>query len=264
MYMGGYAWLTFIDSDDFISSNYIENLLILTKTHELNFIHAGYTNYDDDSANESIEQEYAPIVSEDKTFLLEKVRGLLPSKLFSSMLIEKIGLRFDENIRIAEDMIFTIEYIRHVDRYAFCSEFGYYYRRHRDSLTRSHKRGYLESLACFDHFYKAISEYKKTYSIDFSEVRDKQLARSVLHNAFALYSNNYPRKERLIRLSSDFSNQKLTLLKNGSMGLINNILASLLLHKQYILFDVITSFLFSIKTKLQTIIYVTQKTYKKK
>lgn len=247
---GGVKWITFIDSDDFVANDYIQNLLKQTKEDsELDFVQGGCTNYRDSSSTYDIEQEYESVISNDKADLLERMRGLLHSKLFLAALIEKIGLRFDERIRIAEDMIFTIEYIRHVNKYAFCSERGYYYRRHSSSATQSQKREYAEMLVGFRLFYKVVTDYKNAHSIRRSEVRDKQLSRYVLNTMFALYRNAYSRKERLNRLRTDFTRQDLSLLKHGNPNKVSNILAKLLRYRQYILFDLIVWGLFTIRKR---------------
>ena len=247
--MGGVKWVTFIDSDDFISEDFINNLLKpAVENDDLDFVQGGCTNYYNDSSKYSIEQQYESIIDNDKKLLLDKVRGLTFSKLFSLAIIEENYLRFDEQVRVAEDMIFTIEYIWYVDKYAFSNECGYYYRRHNGSITQSHKREYAEALICFRHFYKAVADYKVEFSIDCSEIRDRQMGEYLLNAIFILYRNHYPRKERLHRLRTDFSSQELLVLKSGIPNQIKNVLAKILIYRQYALFDVIASLLFSIKS----------------
>lgn len=250
----GFKWLTFIDADDFISVDFIEKLLKPTfENGDLDFVHGGCTNYWDKESRYSVEQYYAPITSRDKRKLLEGIRGLLHAKLFSAGLVEAVGLRFDEKVRIAEDLIFSIEYIRYVNKYAFCEERGYFYRRHASSTTQSVKCDYDSALACFKHFYKAVKDYKTEYSITDSKVRDEQLARYIMETVFALYRNAYPRRERLYRLRVDFCDQELLLLKKGIPNKSKNALAKILMTKKYILFDTLVAFLFASKSKMQQV-----------
>ena len=249
---GGYKWLTFIDSDDFISTDFLENLLKPTiENNDLDFVHGGCTNYWNKENQYTVEQDYESTISMDKILLLEKIRGLLPSKLFSATIVEKIRLRFDERVKIAEDMIFTIEYIRHVDKYSFIEEKGYFYRRYSGSATQSSvNRDYTSQLACFKHFNQAVSDYKDAYSIEHSEIRDMQLGESIVRTAINLYRGLYPRKERLNRLHSDFNVNELSLLKYVTRNKMEKILANILKNRHYRLFDAITSMLFYIKNIL--------------
>lgn len=244
----GIKWITFIDSDDFISTDFISNLFKPVKeNNNLDFVQGGCTNFYNESSLYSVEQQYQPIVDNNKKLLLDKIRGLSFSKLFSITIVKDYGLRFDERIKVAEDMIFTIEYIRYVDKYAFSNECGYYYRRHSDSITQSHKREYTETLMCFKHFYKAVTNYKITYSISNSNIRDKQITESLLNTVFTLYRNHYPRQERLYRLRTDFNGIVLSI---NDISIFKKLLIKILLSKSYILFDVIMSFLSCIKNKI--------------
>lgn len=47
--------------------------------------------------------------------------------MFRKAILEANGIRFNEKIKYAEDMMFTLDYIHYVDRYAFVDTTGYYY-----------------------------------------------------------------------------------------------------------------------------------------
>jgi hypothetical protein len=80
----------------------------------------------------SINQSYEYYIGDDKNILLQKLRGLPFSKLFRLENVKHwsdgLPLRFDEKMKIAEDMAFTLDYILHITKYCFIPEVGYYYR----------------------------------------------------------------------------------------------------------------------------------------
>ena len=125
-------YVLFLDSDDFISHTYIEGLYApIAKGEQLDLVHGGCTNWKNGKPA-GINQLYEDYIGDEPDIVFEKFRGLTFSKLFR---LENVktwadgqGLRFDENMRIAEDMAFTLDYLLTVKRYAFVSEVGYYYR----------------------------------------------------------------------------------------------------------------------------------------
>ena len=140
-------WVTFIDSDDFISPTFLEGLYKpIMQDEQLDFVHGGCTNWND-GKNAGINQQYKDYVGKDPVKVFIEYRGLIVSKLFRLDIINHRNcgspLRFDERMRIAEDMVFTTEYLLKTQKYALVSEVGYYYRilmtfvNKKQSLTQS-------------------------------------------------------------------------------------------------------------------------------
>lgn len=111
-------WIYFCDADDELFENALEVLVAQTEIPGVNFVMAGYETYDDkgnliysqperEELNLSIEQ------------CLENMfhpwfycyQGYLWTKLFKRENIERIGLRFNENIYFNEDRLFCVQYL---------------------------------------------------------------------------------------------------------------------------------------------------------
>lgn len=239
-------WCSFIDSDDYISEDFFINLFEpLNADDEIDFVHGGYTNCNADGIIISIEQQYESIINSNKSFLLDNSRGLLPSKLFRKSIIDKRQLKFYENVKIAEDQIFTIEYLTDIKKYAFVRERGYIYRRHSMSATKSLKRNYIEALSSYRHLSNAVDLYIRNYKIQRPIYRDRQLAKSLFETILLLYRNGTLKQYRLEHIKRDFSTEEIKQLKY--IGGRRMILSYLLSEGFYGIFDIIVSIIFKVK-----------------
>ncbi len=113
-------WITFVDSDDFLSENYLLNFLPNNFADVLLALQPTYTY---------IGNSIKPIVhfNNDRTFvslrscsdyyLIDNILnyGTISGKLYNRNAILKFGLKFDENIENHEDSIFFYEYMSHID-----------------------------------------------------------------------------------------------------------------------------------------------------
>ena len=61
--------------------------------------------------------------------------GVLWNKLYRRDILERYGIRMDENISYSEDMIFNLEYLLHVENIAILKAPVYYYQYTKGSLV---------------------------------------------------------------------------------------------------------------------------------
>lgn len=210
-------WITFVDADDMISPSFLGNLLIpVMKDTELDFVHGGCSNWKDGKPS-GINQTYEDFIGNDPGIIFDKFRGLIVSKLFR---LENIrlwnngsSLRFDEKMKIAEDMAFTLDYLITVRKYAFVSEIGYYYRMdNTTSATHLIKHDTFENeLSGFSHLYKSTFNYIDLFSLDeaISHKRIEQRAVELLTILNLLYDGEFSRTNRITTiktLMSQYSN----------------------------------------------------------
>lgn len=154
-------WLTFIDSDDWIAPDFIASLMApIMANPALDFIHGGCQNYQE-NVGYSINQRYDYYSGEDACVLLNQFRGLVVSKLFKKSIISNFNLHFDEQMKIAEDYVFTLDYLAFVRRYCFIESTGYFYRYRPNSATKSGKRREAkEQLAGLAHHITSLQNYQ--------------------------------------------------------------------------------------------------------
>ena len=154
------AWLTFIDGDDWIAPDFLASMYAPVQADlSLDFVHAGCRNYVE-GVGYSINQQYAFEQSSDPVVLMNRFRGLIVSKLFKNSIIRERQLRFDEQMKIAEDYAFTLDYLAFVHRYCFVEATGYFYRLRSGSATQSAKRRDVqEQLAGLAHHIASLTAY---------------------------------------------------------------------------------------------------------
>lgn len=201
-------WVTFIDSDDFISSSFLGGLIQpLTLDDTIEFVHGGCMNWTSDGTT-SCNQEYTLYIGDDPLLVFKQSRGLVISKLFRLSILKANGrnceIRFDERMKIAEDLAFTIDYISIINKYAFVPEVGYFYRRDSStSITRS-----LSSIP-FDvrlhqckHLCDSVENYISKFSLSTKDCSNtlSQRGRDLLRCVLSLYEteSEYYEREQII------------------------------------------------------------------
>lgn len=235
-------WVTFVDSDDFISATFLENLYapIASGLH-VDFIQAGCTNYIDDKQS-SIEQEYNYYYDSNPIYVFNNFRGLTSSKLFRLDIIRACHLYFDEQMRTAEDMAFTLDYLLHINSYCFIPEVGYYYRRHKKSLTQiTTSYHYSTMMVEFKHISCAIDNYIKKYQLpkEAQLFRKSQIAERLFATLRTLYCNRFSFSMRIYHLKTDFSGEERNVLLNLQAPFLKKVIAAMYVKKLYLLFDFI-------------------------
>lgn len=250
-------WVTFIDADDFIDKSYIEGLFRpIAEGISVDFVHGGCMNFKN-GRKTSINQHYAYFVGDDKGKLFSTFRGLVVSKLFKMEIIKSFKLQFDESMIIAEDMAFALDYLFHINRYAFVPETGYYYRT--DSVSSvTHKTkpiSYAQAHHSFMHLYNSTIQYIETYNISNrdAEIRLEQRATQFLSMIQSLYRESSFKKSSRIELIKNELDSKVFLLdyiKDRPRCFLS---CFLLMNKWFRLFDtlqLIIVFLKDVKSKV--------------
>lgn len=248
------GWVTFIDADDFITPTFIEGLLApISQGEQLDFVHGGCTNWVAGKEAE-LNHSYSSYIGEDPIKLINNIVGYIVTKLFRLDIIKNKLLKFDEKIKFAEDMAFTLDYILAVKRYAFVSETGYYYRRDNlTSATNKRKISYLELRHTSQHIYNSALAYIHSKKLSESSVTQRlaQVADLQFETILNLYRIYVPKVQRLHTLKKDWTGTHTSCLKHLKKGKIKNFLAKLIFYKQFHLFDIIASTIMTQKYRNQ-------------
>ena len=247
-------WITFIDSDDFISPDRLEALMSCTNSNaNIDIVFGGCTNYVDGKISD-IEQHYFDHISTDMVEILNRFRGLMHTKLINADLLsngeEGNPFRFDVKSKI-EDMVFTLSILRKVNTVYFCSDNGYYYRRdNATSLTKMmSKWTYEQYLYDWKLCYSYYIQICKRCCLDplSLEHRRSDMGASILSVINTLYYSEYSHSLRVKHIKEDFSEDEINYLhfckKSNLVTWFGNVL---LLKKKYIYFDICKSIYFNV------------------
>ena len=168
----------FIDSDDWLESNAIEEFVSCMK-EDVDVVVAGASVEDEggDTASgiEGLRKKYAQKWSgvfflDDS--LIKDMTVVVWDKLFRSDIIRNNGIIFPEG-RKFEDTSFTVEYLVHSKKVFFTQKRLYHYVRRPMSITTRNYNDYSDKLYVFDHLYKRLegfgllNKYKNTLSFHY-------------------------------------------------------------------------------------------------
>lgn len=134
-------YLIFVDSDDWVSSVYVEELLPINGE---DLVHGGYTCVVDGVVEDC--SFYTEHISE-RSQWIERFREtwskgplMAPwSNCYKRKTIEKYDIRFDATIDISEDQLFNLEYLQHCNKVRYAENYNYFYTMQKDgSLMNKH------------------------------------------------------------------------------------------------------------------------------
>ena len=197
-------WVTFVDADDFVGEGYLQGLIEpLLEGNKLDFVHGGCTNYENGRIT-TVNQEYEYYIGEDKGRLFRSFRGLVVSKLFRTSILREKELLFDEGMKIAEDMAFTMDYLFFVNSYAFVPEKSYYYRRDNENSATHKKKWheYDQYRQSFIHLYQATVDYTHKFGIKENnyQLRYEQRANHYYEMLRSLYHDSHITRKKRIQI----------------------------------------------------------------
>ena len=246
-------WVSFIDADDIVHNRFLEGMYMpLLNGESVDFVHGGCFNMKGGKIT-SINQSYNNYVDSDPSYVISNLRGLVFSKLFRLSNIKNSSLYFDERMKIAEDMAFTIDYMLTVRKYAFVSEIGYYYRvDNMDSATRTKRiLPYHMQKQSFLHLYSSINNYLQKFNLSEKQmlIRYQQLAHQLQDLIKSMYLLEWSRNDRINEISALLNSDYSKVLKYSSSGFIIKVLNILLLTHNVLIYDFIMSLIYSLRLK---------------
>lgn len=210
-------WINFIDSDDWISPDYLEKLMQDTPIADLTFW--GFTIHNPDGS----QTEYKP--TEQNAYGKKNIESVLAylkqnqqqieylgytwNKLFKTSIIKEKKIRFIENLSTREDEIFTLSYASQINSIKVKSSLSYNYRNLESGLT--HKR---KSTNEYSVLIKHLTEILYQYS-------NKQLLlaeeNSILIHLFNALITDKPFSKSWFRLINKFIHKGNLLKQQGNI-----------------------------------------------
>ena len=185
-------YVTFIDSDDWISDTHIENLYKVAKENRADVVLGGHTEADssilktvrkhrlastthkDDAITDTI---LLPLIGADDHYPSDiQMDSSSCMNLYAVCVIRKHGLQFvsEWNV-VAEDLFFNIDFLYHSDCVTISEEVGYYYYQNRQSISRKYQP---ERFVRTVRYYHLLREKANAYG--FLDQAEYRIGRSYL------------------------------------------------------------------------------------
>lgn len=147
-------WLYFVDSDDWLAENAISNICRQINSHPNAdmLLFDAYKN----NANREVPWEHfdsEKIISEQsdiralqrEVLYFHKTPLAAPwDKVFSHLFLTENKIKFQENLKVLDDMIFNVEVFGAAKEIAYCKDKIYHYRYVTSSITNSYKPDRVE------------------------------------------------------------------------------------------------------------------------
>lgn len=148
-------YLIFIDADDYVEKNYIEELV-----HEIglgeDLVCCGYVDisrYGTVLCNDFEKSDFSRegLVS----CILRGTGGVLWGKIFKTSIVKHNNIQLDEELFMCEDMIFVLQYAKYVNSWSTLQKHLYYYDRlNENSISKRINDEYLNN---YEKFFKSLN-----------------------------------------------------------------------------------------------------------
>jgi glycosyltransferase involved in cell wall biosynthesis len=190
-------WLCFIDSDDYVEKNHLEELVADIEDNVDFIMHGkhGLPKY-------SQSNYYFKIVDTDnKQELFEEIKispnGQVYSKLFRYAIIKKYNISFPEDVKLCEDVLFVLKYLSKVDKLKFRNIITYHYIYHKNSLYSRQVLNYQSNYVGFKKFNNILYHDFNLSTIDTYTHLKRTYFNFLFRAMDALHLNGYSKSERL-------------------------------------------------------------------
>ena len=203
-------WLAFIDADDWIEENYIEELLKNT-SKEIDIVQCGYNRMVGDK-KEKTNCEGKDILHGKDEFLIKCLNpqtayGLSHMKIIRKSIINEI--RFNEKIVVCEDALFNIEISKNLNKFKMIKQPLYNYRINQNSVVKKYDGNYSIK---YENSLKIIFDYLKNNYSDNNLIKQNYYNFSVYH--LMLIAVNYcfnpsNKEKRKVRQLSNICNKPI-------------------------------------------------------
>jgi glycosyltransferase involved in cell wall biosynthesis len=242
------TYICFVDADDYVKPDFVENLYGLTKKYQAELAICGFTELKN---GEIISETRGDIQIMTQAEAMENLlkqtsfRGYVWNKMFAIDIIKKNNVYFDESLAVWEDVLFVFTYIKYIRKIAYnpISMYNYVFW---ESST-SHQRDHLEvversysAIMAKDEILKLIPHEYDKVKRQF-DVRYVQSALSVLRNVgYVKLDFNSKFYKRSIEILREHGKRMLPYLSSKECLLV----------KMFIINPAILLLLYRIKSKI--------------
>lgn len=164
-------FINFIDSDDYVESDYLASFEMLNLSEEIDIVFCGMVADYKNGTKHAMRLPVMQCMGKDNiAAFVYKIHSLgmigwVCNKIYRTHIIKENNLSFDSSIRIREDQIFTLEYLHYIKGAKSTDAAKYHYVIHEGSLISASKN-YIEyqkiALRVLENF-RYFSEHKELW-----------------------------------------------------------------------------------------------------
>lgn len=141
-------YITFIDSDDYIESNYIEALLDAIQKNKRDIVCCGYNDISEYGIVKHTDFMEKNDITKNQ-FLYDVCQGtggVLWNKIFKKDILDKYNIKMEKDIFMCEDLIFVLRYGSHCNSFGYIDKYLYNYNRlNSSSISTNISKDYINN-----------------------------------------------------------------------------------------------------------------------
>jgi glycosyltransferase involved in cell wall biosynthesis len=126
-------YIAFVDADDWLEPEYLNELVNDIVTNEADLVCVGYYDYSVYAKRLAVHdfKEKGSVLKAEEMMhgLLSGTAGVPWAKLYRKSIIDQFKIRFNEKIKMSEDLVFNLEYISNCKKIIINEFYGYNYNR---------------------------------------------------------------------------------------------------------------------------------------
>ncbi|MCR8916920.1 glycosyltransferase family A protein [Bacteroides sp. ET225] len=199
-------WITFVDSDDWVSPFYLEHLIgHISEGVDLVFSYAVLIGKDGIFLKEKFPSKMISSDDLEIAFAENAFHGHTSpwSKLYKKDLIDQMHLRFDEQMHIGEDLLFLYKYILLCNKIFISSDTDYFYNYEVDSSLTKQTYSLESELSSYCNIFDivttiiSVKQFKNKKALSNIRWIKGYYSRRILN---ALYQDKHLKRKERIRL----------------------------------------------------------------
>lgn len=228
-------WIAFIDADDTVIPDYLEKLMLpVSENSTIDLVCAGYyeqNRYKPEGIPLHDFQSYFPsTMITEKQFLeniFNGVTGVLWAKLFRRSIIMTNSLALNPGLKLSEDLLFVLQYVKKCQIVALVREPVYFYNRIQESgLSSKLDISYISGIRKFNELI--LAEYSGSEKSEVAAVLKRKTAMLALGIVKAQGASPTTLKNVYFEVIREFGD-----LTDAGQGQEDRILLNLLRKKQF-------------------------------
>ena len=180
-------YVTFIDSDDWIGNNHIENLYETIKKNDADLCIGGHTNVDEKNNmvenpvklkekiynyEETINEILLPLIAPDENYKKDiQIEASSCMNLYKVSVIKENKLKFiSEKVAVSEDTFFNIDFLFYSKRVIVTKQNTYFYFKNMKSISRKYDQNRFKRTI---EFYYELERKAKKYGLNDGSIEQR-------------------------------------------------------------------------------------------
>lgn len=152
-------WVMFVDADDWINIKCLQTCVDVVTKNNLDAVQFGFVMVFPDGSEKYICESNTDANNPEKYLKDNSYNVCVWGGLYKRSIIIENSLKFDESLKLAEDQLFVLSFIKHAKKLQYLAEPFYYYYQNPNSATHTQKSTELIKTC------RALAEFSKDWPL---------------------------------------------------------------------------------------------------